>query len=158
MKKRFLITSVLIISVFFTSCISIPSRTSYMKKSDTPINYIMRLETAKVSNGVIEDENISNQMVEMINSLMMQNKIININESQETKLNVHISQKSYYKGINQYNTIFINYKLTTPSNEIILNNCYMVNTSDSIESTKVQYALSKELVSKINSFIKASNK
>ena len=57
-----------------------------------------------------------------------------------------LKQRSYYKGIKQKNSIFLFYSLLDEDGKTSFNSSYLITSSDSIESGRIEY----KLVNKIN--------
>lgn len=108
MKKLFywLWTSIFL----FTSCISIPSTTSYTVLPMKKMDYGIVLLDVNITNESIKDKELSSQVSEIVYAML--NRELDMTKyEQRANLSILINQRSYYKGINQYNSIFLNYKL-----------------------------------------------
>lgn len=155
MKKLFywLWTSIFL----FTSCISIPSTTSYTVLPMKKMDYGIVLLDVNITNESIKDKELSSQVSEIVYAML--NRELDMTKyEQRANLSILINQRSYYKGINQYNSIFLNYKLVDENDNVILNNCYFDKITDSIESSKIQYKLVSKIVNDVKLFLENSKK
>ena len=138
------------------SCLSIPSVTCYQNYPKQKINYGIVLNDINVSIGLLNDNALVAQVSDIAYA-MLNKELDNMDYDQKLYLDIQLSQRSYYQGINQYNSIYLNYKLMDESGNIALNNCYFNKITDSVDSSKVQYKLIKKVVSDVKSYISISN-
>ena len=124
-----------------------------MKKMD----YGIVLLDVNITNESIKDKELSSQVSEIVYAML--NRELDMTKyEQRANLSILINQRSYYKGINQYNSIFLNYKLVDENDNVILNNCYFDKITDSIESSKIQYKLVSKIVNDVKLFLENSKK
>ena len=154
--KNISIIFLVYVSFCLISCISIPSVTCYQKYPKQKINYGIVLNDINVSIGLLNDNALVTQVSDIAYA-MLNKELDNMDYDQKLYLDIQLSQRSYYQGINQYNSIYLNYKLMDESGNIALNNCYFNKITDSVDSSKVQYKLIKKVVSDVKSYISISN-
>ena len=152
--KPFLITSILIL---ITSCTSFPSKTNYEDIPQEQTIYKITLDKITININLLNESELEEQVKNIMTSVMF--KEINIPEfDDELFLSVQINQRAYTQGINQYNSIYLNYQLQNSNGKVVLNNCYFNKLQDSIDSSKLQYKLISLISSDIKKFIKKSEK
>lgn len=155
--KKVLILILSILSLIFSSCFSIPKETSYTNIPDESLEYRIDLDDITVNLNLIRDEELSNQIRDIFSSMLCE-EINRETYDSKLKLELQVNQRSYYKGINQFNSIYLNYRLTDEKNAVILNNCYFNRTTDSIDSSKIQYKLVSKVVKDIKKVIVQNRK
>lgn len=153
--KNISIIFLVYVSFCLLSCFSIPSVTSYQNYPKQKINYGIVLNDVNVSIGLLNDSTLAAQVSDIAYA-MLNKELDNMEYDQKIYLDIQISQRSYFQGINQYNSIYLNYKLIDETGNVVLNNCYFNRITDSVDSSKVQYKLIKKVVSDVKRYISVS--
>lgn len=144
----------------FLSCSSVPAINKYSKTNDIPVNYRIIVKNVSVEDNYVKTRDIENQIVQNIQTLYMkshqtlQKKIKKKKiDNKDIYLDVVITQKSFVKNIDNFNSIFMSAKLTDLDGNVIFQTCYNKETKNTIVSCYEQNKLCKLIFRETNKFV-----
>lgn len=158
MKKERVII-LLILCFVLTSCVSIfsiPKEKEYAVFPTESTEYSISVNSIVVTKDTVSDVDLKSQIQNLTETMFLD--LSNEKDFEETLyLELELKQRSYYKGINQKNSIFLTYSLINEDDITVYNSSYSLVCSDSIESSKVEYELLNHMNNKIRKYLKHCN-
>lgn len=159
--KKIHISFIFLYILVIVGCSSISSSNKYTKSQDElPIQYKIFVRTVDVEDNYVENKDIENQVFQNLETMYFesQKKISgkkNNNEIPEKQLflDVIITQRSFIKNIETYNSVFLNAKLLDSEENVVLQTCLNKETKNTIVSSYEQNALCKYLFKETNNFV-----
>lgn len=149
--KKVLFT--LIASLCFISCLSFPSSNGYTLMPDAPVQYSVATNSVEVSLDKVLDYDIANQILSICASYFP-----GLDNENVLKLDISVTQRSFFYDVNQKNSIFVNYTLTDSSDKIVMQKDFSYETKSTVVSGKEQYKIANKIKKNVNTFLKTAKK
>ena len=154
------ISFVLLLCLLFVNCKSVSSSNKYAKAKEKPVNYKIYIRSVTAEDNYVENKDIENQVLQNLETMYFdsQKKVTAKNKNRSLPeevlfLDIEITQRSFIKGIETYNSIYLNAKLTDSSNQVVLQNCINKETKNTIVSSYEQNKLCKHIFKETNTFV-----
>ena len=152
MKKSVLLVFLPLVSFLLFSCISLPKSDGYEIYPDEPADYMVSIDSVSITIDYVEDKELESQAKDM-----MLTQFAGICEENDgcmpLVLNVTLSQRSFYKNIDQYNSIALSYTLTDSEGNVVVRQGYYKRTGDTVVSSTEQFDLLERMTKKIKDYI-----
>ncbi len=143
-----------LLSIIFVSCVSmpcIPKEKEYSVLPEQKVDYKINLGSVIVTKDSVIEHDLSSQVQEMAKTMFMD--LSSKQTDDILYLQIGLKQRTYYKGIKQKNSIYFVYSLIDSTDKTMLNNSYTLVTSDSIDSSRLEYELLDHMNSKIRKYL-----
>ncbi|MBQ0003808.1 MAG: hypothetical protein KBT21_09765 [Treponema sp.] len=146
-------------SALIFSC-TITKQTAFTQPSVSDVNYLIDTESLDISAEVdyIKSDDIAKQMSQVLySSFSTFNKEKNTWPDSYPKtsvtVEVKITQRSYMRGVDQYNSIFVCYNLYDENKNILMQNCINRESKDTVISCIEQNKLAKIITENITKYL-----
>lgn len=150
------ITAALFICVCLSGCLSIPKKSGYSHLPAQKTNYVVAINTVNVIVDRVNENDLSEQFEQITESLI--NNSVDFEDAEVLNLDICVNQRSFYKGLDKHNSIYMLYSLTDSLENTVFKQGYYTYTDNGLEQSPVQYKLSKRLAKSVNSYIKKSRR
>ncbi len=155
------ISFLLLLCLLFINCKSVSSFNNFTKeKGEKPVNYKIFVRTVSIEDNYVDNKDIENQVLQNLETMYFdsQKKILSKNKNSRIAeeilfLDIVITQRTFIKGIETYNSIYVNAKLFDSANTVVLQNCLNKETKNTIVSSYEQNKLCKYIFKKTNHFV-----
>lgn len=149
----------LTLSLFVCSC-TITKQIAYTQVSTPDVNYIIDTDCINFSVEIdyIKSDDIAKQMSQLLYS-----NFSNFNQTKASwpksmkkvpvTVEVKVTQRSFMKDINQYNSIFVVYNIFDEEGNIIMQNCINRESKDTIISCIEQNKISKIITDNVTKYL-----
>lgn len=163
--NRFYVFMMFFLALVFLGCSSVPSVNKYAKAGDFPVYYEVTIRDIAVEDNYVKSKDLENQIKYNLETLNLKsrqnfqnNKKIKDLENEKAYLDVAISQRTFIKNIEPYNSIFVNFRLSDSSGNTILQNCFNKTSKENIVSSYEHNKICRFIFREINGFVlKRSN-
>ncbi len=144
------------ISVCLSGCLSIPKKSGYAHFPQEKTSYVVAINTVNVIVDRVNENDLSEQFEQITESLI--NKGVDFENAEVLNLDICVNQRSFYRGLDKHNSIYMLYSLTDSQENTVFKQGYYTYTDNGLEQSPVQYKLSRRLAKSVNSYIKKSGR
>ena len=150
------ITAALFICFCAAGCLSVPKKSGYAHFPQEKTSYVVAINTVNVIVDRVNENDLSEQFEQITESLI--NKGVDFENAEVLNLDICVNQRSFYRGLEKHNSIYMLYSLTDSQENTVFKQGYYAYTDKGLEQSPVQFKLSKRLAKSVNSYLKKSRR